>query len=100
MDYLEEAYADAKAGRPAHSPHIECTVPSVLDPTVAPEGKHLMGVYLQYAPYQLAEGSWDEVKEAYGDRVLECIEQYMPGITASVVGREVLTPVDLSAGSG
>ena len=95
MEYLEEAYADAKAGRPAHSPHIECTLPSVLDPTVAPEGKHLMGVYLQYAPYQLASGSWDEVKEAYGDRVLECIEQYMPGISSSVVGREVLTPVDL-----
>ena len=58
-------------------------------------GRHRWGVYLQHAPYQLAEGSWDEVKEAYGDRVLECIEQYMPGITASVVGREVLTPVDL-----
>jgi phytoene dehydrogenase-like protein len=95
MEYLEEAYADAKAGRPARSPHIECTLPSVLDPTVAPEGRHLMGVYLQYTPYELASGSWDEVKEAYGDRVLECIERYMPGITASVVGREVLSPVDL-----
>ena len=61
-----------------------------------------MGVYLQYAPYELAvEGCWDDVKESYGDRVLECIEQYMPGITGSVVGREALTPAwTWSAGSG
>lgn len=95
LDYLEEAYADAKAGRPSHRPHIECTVPSVLDPTVAPEGRHLMGIYLQYTPYHLAEGTWDDVKEAYADRVLECMEEYMPGITESVVDRVVLSPVDL-----
>jgi phytoene dehydrogenase-like protein len=95
LDYLEEAYADAKAGRPSHRPHIECTVPSVLDPTVAPEGRHLMGIYLQYTPYHLAEGSWDDVKEAYADRVLECMEEYLPGITESVVDRCVMSPVDL-----
>lgn len=95
MDYLEEAYADARAGRPSANPHIECTIPSVLDPTVAPDGKHLMGIYLQYAPYQLAEASWDEIKESYADRVLECMEPYLPGITDSVMGRCVLTPVDL-----
>ena len=95
LDYLEEAYADARAGRPSHRPHIECTVPSVLDPTVAPEGRHLMGIYLQYTPYHLADGEWDDVKEAYGDRVLECMEEYLPGITESVVDRVVLSPVDL-----
>jgi phytoene dehydrogenase-like protein len=95
LDYLEEAYADAKAGRPSHRPHIECTVPSVLDPSVAPEGRHLMGIYLQYTPYHLADGEWDDVKEAYGDRVLECMEEYLPGITDSVVDRVVLSPVDL-----
>jgi len=95
MEYLEDAYADAREGRPSRSPHIECTLPSVLDPTVAPEGKHLMGIYLQYTPYSLADGSWDDVKESYGDRVLECMEQYMPGITDSVVERCVLSPVDL-----
>jgi phytoene dehydrogenase-like protein len=61
---------------------------------VAPEGKHLMGIYLQYAPYQPV-GGWDEIKEGYADRVLECLEPYLPGITESVVGRCVLTPVDL-----
>ena len=95
LDYLEEAYADARAGRPSRSPHIECTLPSVLDPSVAPEGKHLMGIYLQYTPYSLESGSWDELKESYGDRVLECMEEYMPGITESVVERCVLSPVDL-----
>jgi phytoene dehydrogenase-like protein len=95
LDYLERAYADCRAGRPSMNPHIECTVPSVLDPTVAPEGRHLMGIYLQYTPYHLAEGSWDDIKEWYGDRVLECMEEYLPGITESVVDRCVLTPLDL-----
>jgi phytoene dehydrogenase-like protein len=96
LDYLEDAYADARAGRPSRSPHIECTLPSVLDPSVAPEGKHLMGIYLQYTPYSLGDGAtWDELKEPYGDRVLECMEEYMPGITDSVVERCVLSPVDL-----
>jgi phytoene dehydrogenase-like protein len=95
LRYLEDAYADARAGRPSRSPHIECTLPSVLDPSVAPEGKHLMGIYLQYTPYSLDGTSWDEVKESYGDRVLECMEEYMPGITESVVDRCVLSPVDL-----
>jgi phytoene dehydrogenase-like protein len=95
LDYLETAYADARAGRPSHSPHIEATIPSVLDPTVAPEGRHLMGIYLQYAPYQLAGTTWDQIKESYADRVLECMEEYLPGITSSVVDRCVHTPVDL-----
>lgn len=95
LDYLEDAYADAREGRPSRSPHIECTLPSVLDPTVAPQGKHLMGIYLQYTPYELRDGSWDDVKESYGDRVLECMEEYLPGITGSVVERCVLSPVDL-----
>jgi phytoene dehydrogenase-like protein len=95
LDYLEEAYADARQGRPSRSPHIECTLPSVLDPSVAPPGRHLMGIYLQYAPYTLADASWDDIKEDYGDRVLECMEEYLPGITASVVDRVVMSPVDL-----
>jgi phytoene dehydrogenase-like protein len=95
LDYLEDAYADARAGRPSRSPHIECTLPSVLDPSVAPEGKHLMGIYLQYTPYSLDGTSWDELKEPYGDRVLECMEEYMPGIADSVVERCVLSPLDL-----
>lgn len=95
LDYLEAAYADARAGRPSANPHIECTIPSVLDPTVAPEGRHLMGIYLQYAPYRLAGTSWDEVRQSYADRVLECMEEYLPDVTGSVVDRCVLTPVDL-----
>lgn len=95
LEYLEEAYADAKLGRPSRSPHIECTLPSVLDPSVAPPGRHLMGIYLQYAPYELKDASWDDIKEPYADRVLECMEEYMPGITASVTDRVVMSPVDL-----
>lgn len=95
LDYLEEAYADARAGRPSRRPHIECTLPSVLDATVAPDGRHLMGVYLQYTPYELAEGTWDDVKEDFADVVVACIEEYIPGFTDSIVERTILSPVDL-----
>jgi phytoene dehydrogenase-like protein len=95
LDYLDRAYADAAAGTPSRSPHIECTIPTVLDPSLAPEGKHVMSIYVQYTPYTLSQGSWDDIKEAFADRVLECVEEYLPGITDSVLGRCVLSPLDL-----
>lgn len=95
LDYLDDAYAEARAGRPSARPHIECTIPSVLDSSLAPEGKHVMGIYVQYTPYSLAEGSWDGIKESYADRVLECIEEYLPGLTRRVVDRRVYSPLDL-----
>lgn len=95
MGYLDDAYADAREGKPSARPHIECTIPSVLDPSLAPEGKDVMGIYVQYTPYSLVEGSWDEIKEPYADRVLECIEEYLPGLTRRVVDRRVYSPLDL-----
>lgn len=95
MGYLDDAYADAREGRPSARPHIECTIPSVLDPSLAPEGKHVTGIYVQYTPYSLADSSWDEIKESYADRVLECIEEYLPGLTDRVVDRRVYSPLDL-----
>jgi phytoene dehydrogenase-like protein len=95
LDYLDDAYADSREGRPSARPHIECTIPSVLDPSLAPEGKHVMGIYVQYTPYSLAEGSWDGIKESYADRVLGCIEEYIPGLTRRVVDRRVYSPLDL-----
>lgn len=95
MGYLDDAYADAREGRPSARPHIECTIPSVLDPSLAPEGKHVTGIYVQYTPYSLADSSWEEIKESYADRVLECIEEYLPGLTDRVVDRRVYSPLDL-----
>nr|WP_142504810.1 NAD(P)/FAD-dependent oxidoreductase [Melghirimyces algeriensis] len=95
MDYLENAYTDARHGSPSHRPHIECSIPTVLDPSLAPEGKHLMGIYLQYTPYTLKDATWDEIKESYADKVLDCIEEYAPGFKDSVLARKVYSPKDL-----
>ncbi len=95
MEYVERAFDDARAGRPSASPILECTIPSVLDPSVAPPGRHVMQIFVQYAPYRLADGSWDERKEAFADRCVEILEAYAPGFRRSVLHREVLTPVDI-----
>lgn len=93
--YLERAYDDAKQGRPSTEPILECTMASAVDPTVAPQGKHLMSMFIQYAPYQLAEGHWDDVKDAFADRCFAVMDQYAPNFSASVIDRQVISPVDL-----
>ena len=60
QDYIERAYDDAKYGRPSAKPVLECTIPSAVDPTVAPPGQHLMSMFMQYAPYKLSDGTWDD----------------------------------------
>jgi phytoene dehydrogenase-like protein len=95
LDYLERAFDDARAGRPSQAPILECTIPSVVDPSVAPEGRHLMSMFVQYAPYALREGSWDDERERFADRCFDALEAYAPGFRASILAREVLTPVDL-----
>jgi phytoene dehydrogenase-like protein len=95
LDYLERAFADAAAGRPSEEPVLECTVPSAVDPTVAPPGRHVMSMFVQYAPYRLAEGGWDERKEAFADRCVELLDRHAPGFRRSVIHREVLSPLDL-----
>lgn len=95
MDYVERAWDDAKYGRPSKSPLLEMTIPTMYDPSLAPKGKHIMGIFLQYAPYTLREGNWDELREPFGDRVLDIIEEYCPNIKSIVEHRQVLTPLDL-----
>jgi phytoene dehydrogenase-like protein len=95
QDYIERAFDDAKYGRPSARPVLECTIPSVVDPTVAPPGRHLMSMFVQYAPYALREGSWDDQREAFADRCFDLLEEYAPGFKRSVLARQVLTPLDL-----
>jgi phytoene dehydrogenase-like protein len=95
QDYIERAFDDAKYGRPSSQPVLECTIPSVVDPTVAPPGRHLMSMFVQYAPYRLREGSWDEQREAFADRCFDLLDQYAPNFKRSVLARQVLTPLDL-----
>src|ERR1700741_5188959 len=95
MDYMERAYDDAKYGHYSRRPYIDMVIPSLTDPSVAPPGKHVLSCFVQYAPYKLAEGNWDEQREAFGDNVINTIAEYMPNIKKIIAGRQVLTPLDL-----
>jgi phytoene dehydrogenase-like protein len=95
MDYMERAYDDAKYGHYSRRPYIDMVIPSLTDPSVAPPGKHVLSCFVQYAPYKLAEGNWDAQKEAFGDNVINTIAEYAPNIKDIIIGRQILTPLDL-----
>ncbi|HEX3371319.1 MAG TPA: NAD(P)/FAD-dependent oxidoreductase, partial [Candidatus Acidoferrales bacterium] len=95
MEYMERAYDDAKYGHYSRRPYIDMVIPSLTDPSVAPPGKHVLSCFVQYAPYKLAEGTWDDQREAFGDNVINTISEYAPNIKNMIVGRQILTPLDL-----
>ena len=95
MEYMERAYDDAKYGRYSCRPYIDMVIPSLTDPSVAPPGKHVLSCFVQYAPYKLALGTWDDQKEAFGDNVIDTIAEYAPNIKDIIIGRQILTPLDL-----
>ena len=95
LDYLDRAYDDAKYGEPSRDPILEMTMATSVDDTLAPPGKHLLSMFVQYAPYKLANGTWDERKEAFADRCIEVLAQYAPNVPAAIEHRQVLSPLDL-----
>ena len=95
IDYLERAYDDAVDGRFSRAPYIDMGFPSVIDPSVAPAGQHVMACFVQYAPYELAAGTWDDQREAFGDNVIATIAKYAPDLPSLVLHRQVLTPLDI-----
>ena len=95
LDYLERASDDAKYGRFSRRPLLEITMPSIVDPSLAPPGKHLMSVWMQYAPYHLKDSHWDTERDALGDTVESVIEEWAPGFKNLILHRQVLTPLDL-----
>lgn len=95
IEYVERAWDDAKYGRPSQSPLIELTIPTMYDPTLAPPGKHIMGIFIQYAPYTLRESGWDQFREPFAYRVFDLIEEYAPGFRSLILEKQVLTPLDL-----
>ncbi len=96
LDYLERAYDDAKYGNFSQRPFIDAIIPSMIDPDMAPPGKHVMSCFVQYAPYQLADGPWDDEKrEAFGDAVVNTLSEYIPNLKDIILHRQVLTPVDI-----
>ena len=95
IDYIERAFDDAKYGEFSKRPYIDCILPSVIDPGMAPPGKHVMSCFVQYAPYELNGGWTDAKREAFGDAVVDTLSQYMPNLKDIILHRQVLTPVDI-----
>ncbi len=93
--FIERAFDDAKYGRTSREPVLEMTIPSLVDRTLAPEGKHVASIFVQYAPYELAEGTWDEHREAFGDRCIDLVARYAPNIKDLILHRQVLAPPDM-----
>ena len=95
LDVLDLQQAGARAGVPATGAHIELCFPTVHDSSLAPDGKHVATVDINSQPYTLAEGDWDSIKDGVADRVLDELDGYFPGISSSVLHRQVLSPLDL-----
>jgi len=101
IDDMERAFDASKYGRVSDALLLEATIPTLVDPSLAPDGGHVMSVIAQYVPYRLADETWDAAaREALGDRVVARLESVAPGISRLVTAREVLTPVDLEAEYG
>jgi phytoene dehydrogenase-like protein len=95
VDYMERAYDDAKYGRFSRRPYVDIVIPSLTDPSVAPPGKHVMSCFVQYAPYHLKEGTWDQQREAFGDTVIDTLSEFAPNLKNIILHRQVVTPLDL-----
>ncbi|MFT5052447.1 MAG: phytoene dehydrogenase-like protein [Chlamydiales bacterium] len=97
IEYLERAYDEAKYGTFSRRPYINVVLPSIVDPSVAPAGKHVMSCFVQYAPYDIAEGAehWPEKREAFGETVIDTLEEYIPGLRDTILHKHVLTPWDI-----
>lgn len=102
MDYLERAYDEAKYGEFSKRPYLNVVIPSLTDPSVAPPGKHVMSIFVQYAPYNIKGGAhtWPQHREAFGDAVVDTLAEYCPTLKDSILHRQVLTPWDLEQDFG
>jgi len=95
IDYLERAFDDSKYGELSRAPHLDVTIPTILDPALAPDGKHVLSAYVQFAPYKLKEGNWDSHRRELGLRVINTLGAYAPNLSSLVEGMQVITPEDL-----
>jgi phytoene dehydrogenase-like protein len=100
VEYLERAYDDAKYGNYSRRPYMDMIIPSMIDPGMAPPGKHVMSIFVQYAPSDL-EGGWSEAKrEAFGDTVIDTLSQFAPNLPGAIIHRQALTPWDMERDFG
>jgi phytoene dehydrogenase-like protein len=100
IDYLERAYDDAKYGEFSRRPYMDVIIPSMIDPTMAPPGKHVMSCFVQYAPYQLNGGWTDAKREAFGDAVVDTLAEHAPNLKSAILHRQVITPLDIERMTG
>jgi phytoene dehydrogenase-like protein len=95
IDYLERAFDDSKYGDFSRSPYLDISIPSILDTSLAPAGKHVMSIYMQFAPYRLRQGSWPDQSDALADTIINTLAAYAPGLPDKILARQILTPKDL-----
>ena len=94
IDYLERAFDASKYGSFSPHPYLEAAIPSLTDPTLAPEGKHVMSIYMQYAPYKL-KGDWEDQRKALGQTVVQTLAQHAPNLPELILTHQIITPLDL-----
>jgi phytoene dehydrogenase-like protein len=95
IDYLERAFDAAKYGEFSREPYLDITIPSLSDPSLAPEGQHVMSVFVQFAPFKLKQGDWGTRREDFADTVIDQLTMYAPGLKELILARQVITPLDL-----
>ena len=95
MEYIERAYDDAKYGRPATNPMLECTMATALDASLAPPGQHILSMFVQYAPYHLKGTTWAEAADPFADRCFDILNEYAPNFKRSVLHRQVIPPPEM-----
>jgi len=100
IDYLERAFDASKYGEFSSAPHLDATIPTLLDPSLAPDGKHILSACVQFAPYKLREGNWNERRKELGETVVRTLATYAPNLPNLVEAMQVITPLDLETSYG
>ncbi len=100
IDYLEKAFDASKYGEISAAPYLDVTIPTILDPSLAPEGKHVLSAYFQFAPYKLREGNWDTRRGELANIAIKTLSTYSPTLAHLVEGTHVVTPKDLETTYG
>jgi len=100
IDYLERAFDDSKYGEFSRAPYLDISIPSILDNSLAPAGNHVMSIYMQFAPYHLKQGNWDQQRDALADTIVKTLAAYAPDLPDKILARQILTPKDLETTYG
>jgi len=100
IDYLERAFDASKYGEISQAPYLDVTIPTILDPSLAPDGKHVLSAYVQFAPFKLKTGNWEGGRRELGETVIKTLAAYAPNLPSLVEGFQVITPKDLETSYG